>query len=539
MKKIALVVVVLAAAVVLLVRHAPEPTPVVVGDAPAERVQETDSPPPVPSAPPIPSGPGSLVLEFLDGENGVAGVEVEIFDGAKTFPCVSDQAGIVKQELPDGTYRWRLVSEHVFPVTPADPSAELEEGWSRTSAEFDVHWGEGTAFTMQRGICLVLGWVFDQAGAPVQGFRLRLNSQHVRVSPAGTDFDDSWLADVDGEFDGSFRLTGIRASQPFTASGETHLTEKALSITRQTGGDVYTSRRVFTLAQDEIKDLGAIVLHEDPCLEIEVAFEDEHGAPVEPFTEPTTVLLTVFTSTYVPMSEVVSEVLTVRPGVTRFHDIPAGEYVVSADEPLEGWPPLKEGFALLEEDLYDPHVRAPGKVKVAFTAAAGVVDVRVVIPPLQQSERRLTVWAKREGEGLTQARARMAGGEIVAPFRLPAGNYVFSASNNDFDAARDHPSLWGEMNAAVTEPCSVTLLLGAGSRISGTVEDGLKGGPYHGLVKFRDSEGRVFKVNSDESGEFSINGLPAEGCLTVYGVSVPCGATGVKLQKFPDGMSPR
>lgn len=476
-------------------------------------------------------GPGRLVLQFLRDEKPVPGVEVVIDGAAGSFPGRSDDGGTVTQDLPDGVYRWTLVSDLSLAVKPADVAVELEEGWSRTSAEFEIRFGETAAFTMRLGSCVVRGTVVDQWGALVPSYDLHLKSQHVRLPSSGKQYAEGWPDEVNGEYSGSFELSGIRASGSYVLDGQEHRNEKVLWITARDGDDVFTARRLFTLEQGEVKDLGAIVLRPESVLEVEVAIHDAQGKAIDAFTEAPRFLLEVVAADDRPMVEVVAETLTVSAGVTRIHGLPQGEYCVEASEALEGWPPLKAGLDLVQDTIFREEVAVPGKTTIVFVAAA-VVDVRVEVAPAEQAQGRFTVWAKQEGGRLFTARVRIFNGRVIRELRIPPGNYVIAASNNDLRAAPDAPSLWGEINAIVTEPCSITVPVGQGSRISGRTEDHRRGGVIEeGLLKFEDPLGRVFKTKTDKNGSFSVNGLPPGGSVVVFKRSVLCGAKDVVIVK--------
>jgi len=485
---------------------------------------------------PIHVTPGRLVLQFNDADKGVPGVEVEIAGEDGPLAARSDEGGTVIRELPDGTYRWRLLSDLAFPVVPADEKAEFLRGWRDESATFEIRRNETQSFVMELGNARVLGSVHDLTGALVDGYRIRLMSQHIEETRGGLDFNEGWHDDVDDTFTGAFALERIRASQKVNLLGEDHLTEKMLWVTWARGTDVFMARRMFTLAAGEVKDLGAITFAgSGSALEVDVVFRDLNGDSVDPFVAEVAPHLQITTSDYVPMIDEVAEGLHVRPGITTFHNIPRGRYDLEVDEPLVGWPELKEGHVFIEDGAYVEDVQVPGGVTLPLIVGVGAVDVRVVIPPLQHLEKRITVWAEREGGPSHTKRARWIDDQFVVDLRLLPGHWTISASNNYLMNPPDHPSRWAETSRTIRKEDAgeILLRLAESARITGTAIDVRLRKAHEGLLIFEDWRGRRFKVRSDAAGKFSLGGIPPAGTLISFGDNFRIGATDVQVRKRP------
>lgn len=486
-------------------------------------------------APPLRAGPGRLTLRFLHADEPVAGVEVQILGDGATWSGISDQDGQISRELADGEYRWRLVSAHAFELLPLDREAAFQQQRTDTSDAFRVAPGETVRWVMHQSDGIVRGAVVDFQGQPIST-TLTLLSERVRLRADGRDYDARWLAERRASVCGSFEFTDLCANATFSAGGESRTTGKVLWLRARRGRDIYTARRAFSIQTGQVVDLGTIVLHHDRSLAIDVAFEDRSGVANQPFVSTPDVWIQLLRSTTVPMPEEVIEELSAGPGTTLVHGLSHGTYDIELDEPHAGWPELKPGYKLLQDGQLEEAILIPGQVKLTVIAESGAVPVQVWIAPIDHDEPQILVFAMSSDGRLETTRAqnlRSPDGRVAigAGFSLIPGEYVFAASNNDPRGRPDETarSLFTEQSHRVDGPTVVTLALGRGSAVSGTLSHPL-GRPVAGRpIKFTDSYGRVFKATCDDLGQFNANGLPPGGSVTAFGRSVPCGASGVRL----------
>ena len=470
----------------------------------------------------------SIEIVFISeaDDEPVEGVRAQLVSGRQRpdphRSVESDAQGLVSwSDLEPGTYRWTLLSDHVFWVDDT-PNGEQPP---RRSEPIVLEAGETKRFA----ITLFGGIVTGKLYLP----GLLERRAVVKVFDVAEDGENQEA--TQRTWDGSFEFSSISSGR------------KLLSAVAEVEGQhFYFYRRAFSLEPGGRIDLGVIPPIEGPVSDGRIALQQaEKSLDTEAVYGISSLdaILQILNRSVRPGELLVQQVFDVTVGDPFYlHGLPPGEWLLNATSGYyEGdfWPPPRPGFRV-DADRVEIVAAPFTGVQLPFVVQSTVrVTIHVQYPENVDPFRTTVVLysSRRTGEEVRIRKPR-TGSKAQHELELPADQYVVLAHPDPLVV--NETNFWFcESRADVHgQDAEILIAFRRGTCVQGQVRDS-QGNPTRGrplgvsLPGWTDRNGNlisVYKVVADEQGKFVLPGVPPSRELLFVGgrnpIAIQSGAAG-------------